>query len=133
MILLAALSLVTLRVSLEPRCPSCSRVSDAEFCAMQTRAVTDLKPKLPMHIDKITWVTGMVVVCSLRATTMNRSIAAKPSQMRPGWQAMAQSQLDETICGNPLFVVMARRGWRFSQNLTFIGGARVEQSAVCPQ
>jgi hypothetical protein len=112
-------------------CPSCGRVTDAEFCAMEKRDAAGLKSELPLQIDYATKLDGMMVSCSLRFVTLNKSIALKLSMMRPGWQAMAQSQLNQNICENPLFVVMVRRGWTFAHKLSFLSGEQINQRAIC--
>lgn len=113
-------------------CPSCSRVTDVEFCAMETQGAAETMAELPMQLDFATRLDGVAVSCSLRSITLSKFISRNISGMRPGWEAMAQSQLNQTICENPLYVVMARRGWRFVHSLYFLSGERVIQTANCP-
>ena len=112
-------------------CPSCSRVTDAQFCAMEKRDAASLKDELPLQIDYATKLDGMMVSCSLRFVTLNKSVALKLSMMRPDWQDIAQSQLNQNICENPLFVVMVRKGWTFSHKITFLSGEQINQYAIC--
>ena len=109
MILAAALAMAAQPVPGPASCPACSRVTDAEFCAMERRSATELMPELPIQIDYMTRLDGMMVSCSLRSISLNKYVSGNMSTMREGWQAHAQAQLNSIICGNPLFVDGAPR------------------------
>ncbi len=112
--------------------PNTEAMADAQACERLRATAREVTAELPMMIDTVTRLDGMSVICSLRAVTWNKFIRADMSEMREGWQNRKQAQFNGIICGNASFVPLARRGWRFTQNLTFQSGERIIMDADCP-
>ncbi len=108
-----------------------SQTTDAQFCAEARRLSAGMMAELPVMVDTVTRMDGMSVICSLRSVAWNKFVMVEMSSLREGWQGRKQSQFNAIICGNEAFRPMARRGWRFVQNLTFQSGERVTQEASC--
>lgn len=111
--------------------PDFSRTTDAEFCSIGKQLTASVTAELPVKVDAITRLDGMSLFCSLKTVAWNRFLSVDLATFREGWQARKQQQWNAVVCKNPLFVVMARRGWRFTQNLTFQSGERFVQDANC--
>jgi hypothetical protein len=110
-----------------------SRTSDAEICATGHNVAASFMADAPVMVDTITRADGMSVMCGLKAVTWNKTVLVLSSSFRDGWRARKQAQFNEIICGNDLFREMQRRGWRFTQNMTFPDGERVIMDAeTCP-
>jgi len=91
----------------------------------------DLLAESPMMVDAVTRLDGMSVICSLRTVTWNKFVNVDAPQLRDGWQGRKQTQFNDIVCKNEAFRPLARRGWRFVQNLTFRSGERVIMDAKC--
>ncbi|MEO7688082.1 MAG: hypothetical protein ABIS51_02265 [Sphingomonas sp.] len=87
--------------------------------------------ELPKMVDRITRTDGMAIFCSLRTVTTNKSFLLPLSQFREGWQARKQEQWNRATCDDSFFGPMARKGWRFTENITFTSGERFILDAKC--
>lgn len=105
--------------------------TDAQFCRAMTEMTRATMADLPRMVDTVTRIDGVSVFCSLRAVLWNRYIIGDMSQMADGWQAAKQEQWNRLICDDRAFGAMARRGWRFANNMTFRSGERITQDARC--
>lgn len=110
-----------------------ANVTDKQFCELSRKDAEQVNNEAPITIDMMTRVVGVVVVCSQRTITYNKSVSGMPSGLRPGWRENYQRGHDQTTCENELFATMTRRGWRFAQRVSFANGeyATFETSA-CP-
>jgi hypothetical protein len=106
-------------------------LSDQEACNILNQISEDLTKELPKMVDATTRLDGMVTLCSLRTVKASKFIIAPLSNMRSGWRERKQAQWNDIVCGNEAFLPLARRGWRFTQTLTFVGGERVNMDARC--
>ena len=111
--------------------PALAGMSDAEFCKTMRAIVDTTMTELPKMVDRITRTDGMTVLCGLRTVATNKSFLVPLSQFRDGWQARKQEQWNRLTCDDNLFGPMARKGWRFALNLTFISGERFILDAKC--
>lgn len=111
--------------------PSPIRPSDSEACATLRKIAEDTTRELPIMVDAITRTDGMSVICSLRSFTVNKFLNVDLSAFRQGWDARKQAQWNQIICRNEAFAPLQKRGWRFTQNLTFRSGERFMQDASC--
>lgn len=127
----AALILASPQVLAPPPIYTVRETTDAEFCAMGDRLAKSLQPELPKMVDSSTRIDGIVALCAVRTLTWNKTLMAVPSDMRDGWQGRKQAQWNAIVCGNTAFAPMYRRGWTFTQNLTFQDGTRVVMDAKC--
>lgn len=105
--------------------------SDVEACATLRKIAEDTTRELPIMVDAITRTDGMSVICSLRSFTVNKFLNVDLSAFRRGWEARKLAQWNQIICRNEAFAPLQKRGWRFTQNLTFKSGERFEQDASC--
>lgn len=105
--------------------------SDNQACEGLKKIAADVMGELPMMVDHTTRLDGVSVICSLRTVTWNKFVTVSASQFRDGWQARKQAQFSDVICKNEAFLPLARRGWRFTQNLTFQSGERFVMDARC--
>jgi hypothetical protein len=110
--------------------PHTAYPSDDEFCAAAKKISADMTSKLPKMIDAITRLDEVSTVCSLRTFTMNKFVDADVNAFRKGWRERKQRQLNEVVC-HADFIPLVRRGWRFTQTLTFRSGERVIMNASC--
>lgn len=111
--------------------PAAVGMSDAEFCHTMRRITDGVMAELPKMVDPITRTDGMSVMCSLRTVTTNKSFLVKLSQFREGWEARKQEQWNRLVCDDRDYGPMARKGWRFTLNLTFLSGERFIEDAKC--
>ena len=111
--------------------PTRSVRTDAEICEYLRALAESTTRELPMMVDTVTRFDGMSAICALRTITWNKFVMADESSFREGWQDRKQAQFNQLICGNEAFEPMARRGWRFVQNLTFQSGGRYVMEARC--
>lgn len=107
------------------------RETDAQACIELRKIAEDTTRELPIMVDAITRTDGMSVLCSLRTVTFNKSIAIDVKQFREGWEARKLAQWNQIICGKAAFGNLARRGWRFTENMTFQSGERFSHDASC--
>jgi hypothetical protein len=115
-----------------PTHPDYRTYSNAQFCHDMREATRRTMSELPMMVDTITRMDGMAVNCALRVVGSNRFIMANMSDFREGWRERKQAQFSDLVCHNEEFVVMARRGWRFTEVWTFQSGERFVLDASCP-
>jgi hypothetical protein len=99
--------------------------SDAEFCNIARRVTADLPP---WTVDATRRIDEISVSCSLRTITYEMAVLAP---MSDAWREEMKQQWNHRICDDDAFGSMARRGWRFTQNVTFEGGKRITQDAHC--
>ena len=111
--------------------PAPAGVSDAEFCRTMRAVVDAAMAELPKMVDRVTRTDGMSIMCGLRTVTTNKFFLVPLSQFREGWQARKQEQWNRMTCDNASFGPMARKGWRFTLNLTFASGERFILDAKC--
>lgn len=111
--------------------PAAAGLSDVEFCTQMRRVTESVMAELPKMVDPITRTDGMSVLCSLRTVTTNKFFLVKLSDFREGWEARKQEQWNRLVCDDRDYGPMARKGWRFTLNLTFLSGERFIEDAKC--
>jgi hypothetical protein len=105
--------------------------TDAEACTKLRKIAEDTTRELPIMVDAITRTDGMSVICALRTFTINKYIAADVQEFRGDWKARKLAQWNDVICKGGAFGPLQRRGWRFTENLTFKSGERFTHDANC--
>ncbi len=78
--------------------------------------------ELPMMVDRVTRVDGMAVLCAARTVVWSKFVLGDLTAMAPGWRGDLQHDWNDSMCGNSLYAAMIRKGWHFTQNLTFRSG-----------
>lgn len=106
-------------------------MTDEEACSTLGKIAKDTQPELPMMVDKITRMEGVAVFCSLRTFAVNKTILIDVGEFRDGWEGRKQAQWNEINCKNSAFRPLIDRGWRFTQNMTFLSGERFTLDAKC--
>lgn len=105
--------------------------TDSQACSALGKIAKDMQPELPVMVDKITRVDGVAVLCSLRTNVINKTLLVDASKLREGWLTRKQAQWNDINCKNSAFRPLIDRGWRFTQNMTFISGERFILDAKC--
>jgi hypothetical protein len=105
--------------------------TDAKACVNLNKVVDALQPELPKMVDAVTRTDGISVLCAARTYTTNKTLLVNASTMRDGWQGRKQAQFDQITCENEIFGPLARSGWRFVMNFTFLSGERFSFVAKC--
>jgi hypothetical protein len=118
-----------------PAAPSAAtdfeRMSDEQFCSLMKGSAERLTPDLPIMLDKVTRLEGLSAVCGYRTISWNKSSLTDQASLAEGWDERRLKQFNESVCSNPLFAPMVRRGWRFVEYVTFPDGKRVTFDATC--
>ena len=121
------------QMSEQPTLSQFDSVTDEQFCVMMTKDSEDINREGPTQIDWATRLEGMMVSCSRRQVTFNKSSSLDPSGMRPDWREFYQRGHDQTTCENGLFANMTHRGWRMAQIVTFANGEHATfETVACP-
>jgi hypothetical protein len=107
------------------------QVTEVEACVRLRKIAEDTTRELPIMVDAVTRTDGMSVVCALRTFTVNKFIAVDVREFREGWEARKLAQWNQIICRNEAFGPLQKRGWRFTENLTFKSGERFTHDANC--
>jgi hypothetical protein len=110
---------------------SIDALTDDQACKILGDMATKMQPELPKTIDPVTRLDGVVVLCSLKTFANNKTILVKLSDFREGWQERKQQQWNKMNCENEAFKPLIDRGWRFTQNMTFVSGERINIDAKC--
>lgn len=108
-----------------------ARPTDAEFCEEMRRVSAARLPDVPVMAGPTTRVDGFSVLCGDRSVSWEKFILMDMASLREGWRERKQAEFNRLICDHPTGGVMARRGWRFAQDLTFQSGERVTLVAEC--
>lgn len=105
--------------------------SDAEYCAFLAPRFADLSKSLPWAVAAPTRIDAIAIDCPLRTISYRKFVAAPLGDTGEWTREDIQLDWDEFVCGKDLYGDMARRGWRFTQTVTFESGERVTQDARC--
>ena len=106
-------------------------MTDGQFCAIGRQVVASLQGKLPMRAGSVTQTERIAMICDQRTMQTDRRISVDVSEMASGWEEAKLAQWSAITCRNPLFNVMAHKGWRFTHTMIFRSGERVTQEADC--
>lgn len=105
--------------------------SDAEYCAFLRPRFAGLSEFLPWAVAAPTRIDAVAIDCPLRTISYDKFVAAALADTGERSREDIQLGWDEFVCGKDLYGVMARRGWRFIQNVAFESGERITQDAHC--
>ncbi|HEX6376138.1 MAG TPA: hypothetical protein VFZ91_10505 [Allosphingosinicella sp.] len=105
--------------------------SDAEYCAFLRPRFAGLSESLPWAVAAPTRIDAVAIDCALRTVSYDKFVAATLADTGPWSREDIQLGWNEFVCDKDLYGDMARRGWRFTQKVTFQSGERVTQDVNC--
>jgi hypothetical protein len=105
--------------------------SDVEFCAFLRPRFAGLSQSLPWAVAGPTRIDAVAIDCPLRTISYDKFVDATLVDTGEWSRENLQLEWNEFVCGKDLYGDMARRGWRFTQNVAFQSGERVTQDARC--
>ena len=104
--------------------------SDAQYCRTMS-GVAQAPTQDTASGDALAPTSTVSVLCSYRTVIWSEVVGSATSKMREGWFARKQEEWNRSICSDPVRSALARRGWRFVQNITFKEGNSFTMDATC--
>jgi hypothetical protein len=104
--------------------------TDAQYCRTMS-GIAQAPAQDTASGDALAPTSTVSVLCSYRTVTWSEVVGSATSKMREGWFARKQEQWNRSICSDPVRSALARRGWRFVQNITFKEGNSFTMDATC--